>query len=110
MFDFLSGPPAIDVHALKAARDAGKVSLLLDVRNPDEYAQGRAPGTLNIPLGELPARLGELAAYKGQTIHVICRSGARSASACGILKQAGFDAINISGGTLAWAGSYPIER
>jgi rhodanese-related sulfurtransferase len=111
IFDAFMGPPAISVQQLKAEMDAGKVNLLLDVRNLDEYTQGHAPGTLLIPLPELGARVGELTAYKGKTVHVICRSGVRSATACGILKQAGIDGVNITGGTLAWAGAgFVIER
>lgn len=104
LLDSLLGPqiPAIDVVTLKAKKEAGKVPILVDVRNPDEYASGHVPDAVLMPLPNFGSFLGQLEAYKGQEIHVICRSGARSANACGTLIQAGHKAINISGGTLAW--------
>jgi rhodanese-related sulfurtransferase len=76
-------------------------ALLLDVREPEEYDAGHAPGAQLVPLGELSRRLGELRADR--TIVCVCRSGARSASAAEALTDAGFDAINLVGGLLAWA-------
>ena len=68
-------------------------ALLLDVRTPDEYAQGHVPGARNLPVHELPARLGEL--MQDQHVVVYCRSGARSASARAILTHAGFAVTDI---------------
>jgi rhodanese-related sulfurtransferase/rubrerythrin len=77
---------------------------LLDVRQPEEYAQGHLPGSLLIPLGELHQRLGEL--DRSRTAIVYCRSGVRSANAAGVLLNAGFgDVRNLSGGILAWRGT-----
>jgi rhodanese-related sulfurtransferase/rubrerythrin len=77
---------------------------LLDVRQPEEYAQGHLPGSLLIPVGELHQRLGEL--DRSRTAIVYCRSGVRSANAAGVLLNAGFgDVRNLSGGILAWQGA-----
>jgi NADPH-dependent 2,4-dienoyl-CoA reductase/sulfur reductase-like enzyme/rhodanese-related sulfurtransferase len=72
---------------------------LLDVREPAELAVESAPGAVNIPLGQLRARLGELP--RDREIQVLCRSGQRAYSATRILLQNGFKARNISGGMLA---------
>jgi rhodanese-related sulfurtransferase len=78
----------------------GAGALLLDVREPHEFAQGRADGAVNLPLSELQARYTELDASR--RIAVICRSGNRSDLAAGFLRQVGFDAVNVVGGMLAW--------
>ncbi|WDT75932.1 MAG: FAD-dependent oxidoreductase [Candidatus Manganitrophus sp.] len=72
---------------------------LLDVREPVELAVENVPGAVNIPLGELRARLGELP--RNREIHVFCRSGQRAYLATRILMQNGFNARNVSGGTLS---------
>ena len=64
---------------------------LLDVRQPMEHQQGRLPGSILIPLGELHARVGELDPKK--KVVVYCRSGSRSASATTMLSSAGFDEV-----------------
>jgi phage shock protein E len=70
---------------------------IVDVRTPDEFADGAYPGAVNIPLAALQARLGELEP-KDKPIVLYCASGARSAQAARILKQAGFtDAVNAGG-------------
>ncbi|HEY9723384.1 MAG TPA: rhodanese-like domain-containing protein [Oscillatoriaceae cyanobacterium] len=80
--------------------------LLVDVRQPDEYAQGHIPGARLIPLGTLPEHLAELP--KDREIVAVCRSGARSANATLAMRQAGLNAVNMVGGMLAWRG--PVER
>ncbi len=69
---------------------------LLDVRTPQEYAQGRVEGFCNIPVDELRERLGELG--QGKPVYVICQSGLRSYIACRILAARGFECYNFSGG------------
>jgi rhodanese-related sulfurtransferase len=78
--------------------DTGK-GVLLDVRNPQELEVESVPGTVNIPLPQLRARLGELP--RDEEILVICRSAVRAYYATRILLQNGFNARNISGGMLA---------
>ena len=75
-------------------------AVLVDVREDDEWAAGHAPGAVHIPLGDLPARLGELP--EGE-VHVVCRSGGRSARATAWLQQNGVDAVDVAGGMGAWS-------
>jgi NADPH-dependent 2,4-dienoyl-CoA reductase/sulfur reductase-like enzyme/rhodanese-related sulfurtransferase len=76
-------------------------ALLLDVREPVELAMEQVPDVVNIPLGQLRARLNELP--RDREIHIICRSGQRAYYATRILLQNGFNAKTISGGMLARA-------
>jgi NADPH-dependent 2,4-dienoyl-CoA reductase/sulfur reductase-like enzyme/rhodanese-related sulfurtransferase len=76
-------------------------AFLLDVRNPVELVVASVPGAVNIPLGELRGRLGELP--RDRDILVICRSAQRAYYATRILLQNGFKARNLSGGMLSRA-------
>lgn len=71
-------------------------ALLLDVRTAEEFRDRHLDGAVNIPLQELSARIRELGA-KERPIVVYCRSGARSATAAGIMKSAGYDVLDIGG-------------
>jgi NADPH-dependent 2,4-dienoyl-CoA reductase/sulfur reductase-like enzyme/rhodanese-related sulfurtransferase len=85
--------------------DATNGGFLLDVREPVELAVERVPGAVNIPMGQLRARLGELP--RDREILVICRSAQRAYYATRILLQHGFQARNLSGGMLARAMVVP---
>lgn len=74
---------------------------VIDVREPDEYAAGHVPGARLVPLGDVPSRVAECVG-DGGTTYFICRSGARSASACQHLANLGHDVVNVAGGTMAW--------
>ncbi|MFF4861784.1 rhodanese-like domain-containing protein [Streptomyces sp. NPDC001231] len=80
---------------------------LLDVREADEWRAGHAEGALHIPLSEFVARYGELTETAPQDgrVHVICRSGGRSAQVAMYLVQQGVDAVNVDGGMQVWAAS-----
>jgi NADPH-dependent 2,4-dienoyl-CoA reductase/sulfur reductase-like enzyme/rhodanese-related sulfurtransferase len=78
---------------------AAEQEFLLDVREPAELAVENVPEALNIPVGQLRARLGELP--RDREIDVICRSGQRAYLATRILLQHGFKARNVSGGMLS---------
>ena len=73
--------------------------LIVDVRTPAEFAGGAYPGALNIPLDELPNRLGELG-EKSRDITVYCASGARSAYAQRMLEQMGYANVKNGGGLM----------
>lgn len=75
-------------------------ALLLDVREPEEFEIDTIPGAVNIPLGQLRKRLGEL--DKARKTVAFCRVGLRGYIAARILKQHGFDCANLSGGFLTW--------
>jgi molybdopterin/thiamine biosynthesis adenylyltransferase/rhodanese-related sulfurtransferase len=92
----------IEVTEVKAKLDRGDQFVLLDVREPHEYKICNIPAAKLIPLGEVPQRLHEL--DKDADIVVHCKSGMRSAKACGILRQAGFQHVrNMKGGIMAWS-------
>ena len=89
------------VEELKTRIDADESFLLLDVREPQEFEICRIPGSVLIPLGDLPARLGELS--EGDNLIVHCKSGVRSGKAVKLLREAGYSkARNLKGGILAW--------
>jgi len=97
----------VDVGALKARMDAGPAPVIIDVRTPGEFAEGRVPGAVNIPVDELQARIDEVP----DGAWLICRSGGRSARAAGLLARAGRSVTDVGGGTLAWtAAGFPVER
>ena len=87
--------PQIDVAALYAIPEAQR-PLLLDVRTPEEFAAGKFPGAINIPVDDLRARLAELP--RDREIAAYCQVGQRGYLATRILQQAGFDVKNVSGG------------
>lgn len=92
----------ISVEELKALVDRGTDFLLLDVREPHEHERCRIPGSVLIPLGELPRRVGEL--DRSRPLAVYCRSGARSARAVRLLREGGFaTAVSVAGGIFAWS-------
>lgn len=99
----LQAADGVDVKQAQSMNMQG--ALLLDVREPEEYAEVHAPNAKLIPLGELNARLQEIASYKDKPIVVMCRSGRRSAKAVALMHDAGFtQASNVKGGIVAWAG------
>jgi rhodanese-related sulfurtransferase len=80
---------------------------LLDVREPDEWTAGHAPGAVHIPMGELAERLGELPAE--DSVYVVCRGGGRSARVTAYLNANGWDATNVDGGMKSWhAAGRPV--
>ena len=92
----------IEVTEVKEKLDRGDDFVLIDVREPHEYQICNIPAAKLIPLGEVGKRLGELDPEADIVIH--CKSGMRSARACGILKAAGFKHVrNMKGGILAWS-------
>jgi molybdopterin/thiamine biosynthesis adenylyltransferase/rhodanese-related sulfurtransferase len=94
--------PEITVEDLKARFDRSEKFVLLDVREPFELEIASLPGTINIPLGELPARLSELNP-EAETL-ILCRSGGRSANALEFLRDSGFSKVwNVEGGINAWS-------
>ncbi len=76
-------------------------AMVLDVREPAEYAAGHVPGAMSIPQADLAVRLDELP--RGHDLLVVCEGGTRSARAARFLKQVGFPNVtNLVGGTSAW--------
>ncbi|GAB3540902.1 rhodanese-like domain-containing protein [Noviherbaspirillum agri] len=77
--------------------------VILDVREPDAFAAGHLRDAKNIPLKELPNRLGELEKFKSKSVIAVCQTGVQSAKAAAQLKKAGFnEAFSLNGGIAAW--------
>ncbi len=96
------------VHAEQLKDLPADKTQLLDVRMPAELAGGTIPGSINVPLGQLRNRLDELA--RDKRIIVFCQVGMRGYVAARILRQHGFDAMNLSGGYTTYrqvCGKYP---
>jgi rhodanese-related sulfurtransferase len=74
---------------------------VIDVREPHEFAAGHVPGAELIPLATVAEHLDRFL-DDGPT-YVICRTGARSMQACEIAADHGHAAVNVTGGTMAWA-------
>lgn len=86
---------SVDVPTMLAAID-DQSAVILDVRTPEEFAAGSVPQSVNIPIDELRTRLHELP--QDQKIIAYCQVGMRGYLATRILKQYGFDVVNLSGG------------
>jgi len=84
--------------------------VILDVRTDGEYGDGHIEGAVNIPVNELEGRLGEL--EKEDETLVYCRTGNRSGTAVGILKENGYEKIfHMNKGITAWtAAGYPTVK
>ena len=96
-----AGADDATVEQLKARIDSADGVFILDVREPQEYQICSIPGSMLIPLGDLPSRLHELAGRGEMIVH--CKSGVRSAKAVKLLREAGFaQAKNLKGGILRW--------
>lgn len=92
-----------EVKSLIAKHKNSNSLVLLDVREPDEFAGGHLPGAVLIPLGQLEQHISELPFDK--TILIICRSGRRSRVAANTLIESGFEKVlNYQGGMLSWDG------
>jgi rhodanese-related sulfurtransferase len=85
---------------LIAQAQAGEALKLLDCREPFEWAQVRIPGSLHIPMNDIPARLGELDPEADWV--VVCAHGNRSFAVAGYLLQNGLKARSLAGGVTDW--------
>ena len=99
--------PTVSVQDLKSAVDSG--AYVLDVRTPQEFAEGHIASAVNLPLDQVQGRASEVPGDR--PVYVICRSGSRSAQASQILHKAGKDIQNVSRGMNGWASAgYPLAR
>lgn len=87
--------------------------VVIDVRGPDEFTGplGHIASAKNLPVGELPDRLRELAACKDMSVVLVCRADKRSANADALLRESGFSDVRVlRGGMEQWNRSgLPVE-
>lgn len=96
---FFSSIPSVSAtEAAQKLRGDGVV--LVDVRSPEEYADGHASGALNCPLPSLAECVDKLKNFA--EVYVICQSGGRSSVAVSKLLSQSVRAVNVAGGTSAW--------
>ena len=109
---------SIDMNSLKAAFDKKQTSVILDVREPNEYAAGHIPGAVNIPRGLLEFKVWKQVAGfpnntdMGKKIYIYCKSGGRASLATKSLQDLGFTNVILVDMKIAnWIkAGYPIER
>ena len=102
----LGGVDHVDVREAAAAAESGEV-LLLDVREDEEWAAGRAPSAVHVPMSELR----QDTVPRDRRVLVVCRVGGRSAAVAQALEQLGYDVGNVTGGMLDWsAAGLPVVR
>ncbi len=107
----LFGPPvsSIDATAAQAKLNENPKPLVLDVREPSEYAAGHISGSTSIPLHQLSGRMSELP--KDREIICVCASGSRSSSAARRLASNGYNVLNLSGGMSRWQrAGLPVKK
>lgn len=81
--------------------------VVLDVREPAETVGGKIAKAIQIPVGAVAKRVGELEKHKGKTVLVYCKSGARAGLACKELSKHGFEKVySLNGGLLAWQDAH----
>lgn len=89
----------ISVQDLAALGSSARV---IDVREPDEWAQGHIAHATLVPLATVP---GNVELFDGAPTYIVCRSGGRSGRACQFLGEQGLEVVNVAGGMIAWAAA-----
>jgi rhodanese-related sulfurtransferase len=87
-------------------------TLVLDIREGDDYASGHLPRARHIPLSQLSNRVDEIGKFKEKSVLVTCRTGNKAGAATRLLRQAGFkNVFELRGGLNAWQqASLPVEK
>jgi rhodanese-related sulfurtransferase len=97
-------PLELDCRTLHSQRESGADLLLLDCREPDEWAIAKIPGATLLPMSEMADRVGELDPYRDRPIVVHCHHGGRSLRVANWLRDQGFSqAQSLAGGIDAWS-------
>ena len=103
--------PEVTPAALQDRLGAGEQIVVIDVREPDEFAKGKIPGAYTIPRGVLEMQLDGRLPHETAVV-LYCGGGARSALACRSLAEMGYDKVeNLAGGWHGWVGAgLPVEQ
>ncbi len=106
--------PGVNALSLAERLNSDAPPVVVDVREPEEFTSdlGHVRGSILVPLDALEQRLPKLHGYSERELVMVCRAGARSATAAAMLKRAGFrHVVNLEGGMLAWRlQGLPVER
>jgi len=103
--------PEIAPEALEARLKKKPWPQVVDVRTPTEFAAGHVRGAVNAPVTALRSRLGALNLDPGRPVVAVCLTAHRSIPAVRLLRQQGFDAVQLAGGMRAWrAARLPEAR
>ena len=104
-------PATITPSALAARLTAGEAITVLDVRTPEEFAEGHVPGAVNIPYDQVAQRLAELESSRNTDIVAYCRSGRRTGLALETLKANGFARLlHLQGDLPGWQeAGHPVQ-
>ncbi|MEQ8908499.1 MAG: rhodanese-like domain-containing protein [Vicingaceae bacterium] len=96
----------LDVKTFKEKINSDPQAVIIDVRTPEEEAEGLIENSVNMNLMEqsFPAKVMDL--DKSKNYYVYCRSGGRSATACQFMSQQGLSAFNLEGGIQAWNSNF----
>jgi hydroxyacylglutathione hydrolase len=105
----LTSAPDVPVMEIADVAQRPPATLLIDVREPEEYAHGHVPGAVSLPQADLALRLDSVP--RDRQVLMICQGGFRSLRAAQFLAQMGYDKVsNVQGGTAAWiASGRPVE-
>ena len=84
-------------------------TIVIDVREPEEFLKGHIENAISTPLGNLSTHLSKLETHKKNPVLIACQNGTRSASAAKLLTKAGFEQVFvIIGGMQAWENDYKL--
>jgi hydroxyacylglutathione hydrolase len=101
LWAMLTSSPVVQEIDIGELESRSAETIVLDVREPEEYEQGHVPGAINLPQADLAARLNEIP--RDCPVVLVCRSGARALRAAQFLRQVCFERVaNVRGGTEAW--------
>jgi len=99
----LSSPQVITSADLVQRLETADAPVILDVRSPEEYAEGHIPGAINVPYDQIPANLDSLESFLSDEVVVYCRTGRRAGVAEKALSEAGFtQVLDLEGHMTSW--------
>jgi rhodanese-related sulfurtransferase len=108
MFNFFKSSQRLSQSEAYQMLTSDPSILVVDVRTPQEFKEGKIAKSINVPLDQLEVQIAKKVPDKSKKLFVICYSGSRSAAAVRILKQLGYTDIHDIGGIASW--SYGITR